>query len=111
MERIEKLFGKGKQVKIGDLEIEIKPLTVKDIDLVMDMTDEGKRTEATAKLIRLTLKEAIPEATEKQLDKVSFEHIKTLMNAIMEVNNLDKGTKTDLEKIKNVQERFKQHKK
>ncbi len=110
MNRIEKLFGKGKQIKIGDLELEIKPLTVKNIDIVMDMADEGKRTEATKKILELTLKQAFPEATPEQINQVSFEHVTKLMETIMEVNGLDKQT-TDISKIKNVQERFRKVKK
>lgn len=110
MSRIEKLFGKGKTFKIGELELELKPLTMKNIDLIMDMGDDNKRSQATANLIKLTLKEAFPEATDEDLDKVSFEHSGKLMEAIMEVNGLDEGT-TDIEKIKNVQERLRKDKK
>ena len=109
MSKLERLFGKSKVITIGDVELEIKPLTVKDLNLVMDMGEESKRTEATKQLIKLTLKQAVPDSNDEEIDKISFEHTNNLMNAILEVNGLDRQT-SDIDKIKNVRERFRQAK-
>ena len=103
MSRLAQLAGKGKKFKIGGIELEIKPLTVSDMDL---MTRLGKE-DATAmkELIAKVLKDSVPDATDDEVDKMSVEHVTKLMEAIMEVNNLemDKSKQNFLEEIKKKQ--------
>lgn len=90
MSRLSKLLGKPKEIEINGEVFTFKPLTVKDIDLMMDLESEAKRANAMQKIITKTLKEACPEATEEEIAGVAVTHLEALTNAIMEVNGLIK---------------------
>jgi len=89
MSKLSKLLGKSKTYTIGEVELEIKPRTLSDIDLIMDMDNDEKRGQAMKELVKRTLKDAVPDATDDEIDKVAFEHFKVLSEAIVEVNNLN----------------------
>jgi hypothetical protein len=101
MSKLERFFGKPKQIEINGEMLTIKPLTVEDLPLIMALGKEGEN-DAVQRLIHKTLKEAVPDATDEEINKVSFEHFEKLMNAIMEVNNLkmDESKRKILEMIK-----------
>jgi len=107
MSELGKLVGKGKKIKLGEIEIEIKPLTVSYMPLLMEMGNESnKSAQATAmkEILVHTLKEAVPDATEEEIDKIPIEYMNKLMEAIMDVNKLeemDPQKKQFLEKLKN----------
>ena len=86
--RLERFMAKPKEIDLKGEKLTIKPLTVKDMDLVMDLSKPEKQGVAMANLIRKTLKDAVPDATEEELDSFSLEFLDPLSNAIMEVNNL-----------------------
>jgi len=90
MSKISQLMGKSKTFTIGGIELEIKPRTLKDLDVIVDLSDEKKKGLALAELIRRTLKDAIPDATDDELASIGIEHFKTLSEAIVEVNGLSK---------------------
>ncbi len=92
MSKLNSLMGKAKTFKIGDIELEIKPRTMKDIDLIMDLSIEEKRGEAMKELIKRTLKDAVPDATDEEIDNVAFEHFQVLSESIIEVNGLKNET-------------------
>ena len=89
MSKLSKLLGKSKTYTIGEIELEIKPRTLSDIDLIMDMDNDEKRGQALKELVKRTLKDAVPDATDDEIDRVAFEHFKVLSEAIVEVNNLN----------------------
>ena len=89
MSKLSKLLGKSKTYTIGEVELEIKPRTLSDIDLIMDMDNDEKRGQAMKELVKRTLKDAVPDATDDEIDRVAFEHFKVLSEAIVEVNNLN----------------------
>ena len=39
-------------------------------------------------LIKRTLKEGVPDATDEEIDKISLQHLTELSNAIVDVNGL-----------------------
>jgi CRISPR/Cas system CSM-associated protein Csm2 small subunit len=88
MSDLQKLLGKSKIFTIGELELEIKPRTLKDIDLMMDLSNEEKKGEAMKELIKRTLKDAVSDATDEEINNVAITHFKVLSEAIVEVNNL-----------------------
>ncbi len=90
MSRLNKLFGKPKQFTIGGEILDIKPLSIQHLDLLLDLESDKTRPEALKKLISLTLKAAVPEATDDEISQVCFQHFKELTDAIMNVNGLDK---------------------
>jgi hypothetical protein len=89
MSDLSKLLSKPKTYTIGEIELEIKPRTLKDIDLIMDMGSEEKRGTAMKELIKRTLKDAVPDATDQEIDNIGFAHFKKLSEAIIEVNGLN----------------------
>ena len=97
MSELSLLAGKGKKFKVGELELEIKPLSMQNIDLMMSLGKEGpEQAEA--------MKTLITDATEEELDNVSVEHLNAIMEAITEVNNLGEGKDKDfLAKMKKAQ--------
>ncbi len=105
MSKLNKLVGEGKEVKIGVITLDIKPLTVSSLPLLMQIGDENNKelqAEAMKEVISRTLKESVPDATDEEIDKISLEHITKLMEIIMEVNQLemDEDKKALIEKMK-----------
>lgn len=88
MSKLSSLVGESKTFKIGDIELELKPRTLKDIDLIMDLSIDEKRGEAMKELIKRTLKESVPDATDEEMDSIALEHFQTLSEAIVKVNGL-----------------------
>ena len=59
MSKLDKLVGKGKEIEIGGIHLDIKPLTVSSLPLLMQVGDESnKETQANAmnEIITRTLK-------------------------------------------------------
>jgi hypothetical protein len=90
MSKLDSLLGKSKTYKIGEIELELKPRTLEDIDLVIDLGEPDKRAKAMKELIRRTLKEAVSDATEEEINGVAMKHFEGLSNAILDVNGLKK---------------------
>ena len=88
MSKLSALLAKPKEVEIAGEKVLIKPLTVDNIDLVMDLENESKRANSLKKIIKITLKEAFPDASEEELNGISINHFKDLIEVIMEVNGL-----------------------
>ena len=93
MSRLERLFAKPKEIEIGGEKLNISPLTVEHIDLLMDLEDKDKRANALKKIVKITLKNAVPEATDDEVNKVAIKYFKELTQAIMEVNGLNVNAK------------------
>ena len=92
MSKLSKLVGEGKEVKIGEITLDIKPLTVSSLPLLMQIGDENNKeqqAEAMKEVISRTLKDSVPDATDEEINKISLEHITKLMEVIMEVNQLE----------------------
>ena len=89
MSKLSKLLGKPKTYTIGEIELEIKPRTLNDIDLIMDIGNEEKRGKSMKELIIRTLKDSVPDAEDDEINQIAFEYFKELSEAIVEVNNLN----------------------
>ncbi len=89
MSRLSNLVGKSQTFTIADVELEIKPRTVEDIDLIMDLADEAKKAGAMKELVKRTLKDAVPDATDEEISAIGFEHFNEITKAIVKVNGLD----------------------
>lgn len=96
MGKLERFLGKPKKVMIGGEELELKPLTVRDLDVVMKLGDEKTRAEVMPELIRRTLKRSFVDATDEEIDNMGLEYFNDLVNGILEVNNLQ-GDKKKLQ--------------
>ena len=88
MSRLSKLFGKAKEFEIGGEIFEIKPLSIAHLDLVMDMSNPAKASASMKKVINLTLKQSVPDATEDEINNVAMQYFKDFSEAISDVNGL-----------------------
>ena len=88
MSKLSKLMGKSKEVIISGETFMFKPLTVDNLDLMMNLENENKRANAMKEIISLTLKEAVPDATPEEIKGIGIKHFKALSDAIMDVNGL-----------------------
>lgn len=105
MSKVSKFLGKSKTVKIGEEEIELKPLTISDLDVVNDSQSPEKAPGAIKEMIKRTLKRSVPDATDEEIENIDLQHFEALVNAIFEVNGLERvdvkkkeassGTQTD----------------
>ena len=104
MSKLSQLVGKSKEYEIGGLKLDFQPLTVKDMDLFVKMEDENKKAHAITLLIKKTLKIAVPDATDEEIDNIGFENLEGILEAILDVNGMkDKKKGAFLEKIRNAQ--------
>jgi len=90
MSKLSNFLGKGKEYKIGVNKLEIYPLKLKNIDLVasMDSNNAKHNSEMMKKLIEVTLKDAVPDASDEEIQNFSVTHFKEITEAIMDVNGL-----------------------
>lgn len=98
---INKLLAKPKTVELAGEKVDIYPLTVGDIDILMDLEKDEKRVQATFRLIEATLKKIDPNVTIDMVKSISLEYLDQLMTAIAEVNNL--GDKIDINAFREAQ--------
>jgi len=88
MSKLSNLIGKSKTFTIGEVELELKPLTMENLDLLSELEDDSKRVIAMKKIIAITLKEAVPDATDDEIAKLGITYLQEISNAIVEVNGL-----------------------
>ena len=88
MSKLSNMIGKSKTFTIGGVEMELKSRTLKDMDLIVELSEEGKKVEALKKLISITLKESIPDATDEEISNIGIKHFKEISEAIINVNGL-----------------------
>ena len=102
MSKLSQLQGKGRMFKIGDVDLELKPLTVDELELfsIDDKSPIEKQMENSKKLISSILRKSIPDATEDEIKGVSLEYMNDLMKAITELHKIEKVD--DMKKIKDV---------
>ena len=98
MGKLEKFLAKPKVYNIGGEDLELKPLTVENIDLIMDLDKPDKQAGAMKEVIKLTLKGA--GATDEEISQFGLSYFKELVEAILDINGLkedkkkgDSGTK------------------
>jgi len=103
MSKLSYLQGKAKTYKIGEVELELKPLTVDELELftIDDKAPVEEQMKSSKALISKVLKNSLPDATDEEIKNVSLEHLQELMNAIMDLHKLGTGD-SRLENIKDV---------
>lgn len=94
MSKLSQLAGKSKIYKIGEIELEFHPLTMKNIELFVDIENDAKRGKALKDVMHIALKKAVPDATQEEIDNVATEHFEAIMTSIMDVNGF-KGDKEE----------------
>jgi len=113
MSMLDKLKGKSAQWSpVEGVEIQIPALSVGDgLDdlMTMQMSDNPEEIARCAGgIITKTLKKALPDATQEEIDDIGLEHLTGLMNVIMKVNNLEADESGDkMKKLQSMQEAYK----
>lgn len=92
MSKLSSLLGKTETVKLGDLSIEVKPLSLDEMEEFMVDKDAPMSAQMTAmkKLIRKVLKDSIPDVTDEEINQLPLAHTNQLIKALTEINQLDK---------------------
>ncbi len=103
MSRLAALQGKPQKFKIGELELELKPLTVDELNLfsIDDKSPMEEQMKSTKKLISKVLKNSVPDATDEEINNISLEHLQDLMNAVMKLHKFSEGDPR-MQRIKDV---------
>jgi len=105
VEEIQKLYAKPKTYKIPaepkkgqeQVSLVITPLTLDDMDC-MDIPENAPISEKKGKL-KLLLAKSLG-VSEEHLTKLSFEYVTELFDSIADANNLNKGDKKKINKLK-----------
>ena len=96
MSKLSNLLGKSKTFKIGDIDLELKPLRFEHMDLLAKLDNPEQRIESMKEIIKITLKEAVPDATDEEINNLGLSYLMEISEAIGEVNGLkDVTPKTD----------------
>lgn len=104
MSKLSQLVGKGKVIELGGVELTIKPLTTDDLDLFTVKPDspQEEQMRQTKRLIHKVLKDAVPDATEEEINTISVEYLVELMECIAEVNGMNLTNLDKIGKLRNV---------
>lgn len=94
MSKLSALQGKPQVFNIGGTQLELKPLTVEEIELFTldenaSMVEQMKTSKA---LISKVLKNSVPDTTDEEINKISLEHLQDLMDAIMKLHKFSGET-------------------
>ena len=89
MSDIKNIIGKSKEYTIMSETFTLKPLSVKNIDILMDMQSENTKTRGIKNLLVAYIKQAFPEATNEEREDVGLDFMNKLMDAAMDVNGLN----------------------
>lgn len=92
MSKLSSLLGKKETVKLGELEIEIRPLSLDEMEefIIDPNASTADQVAAMKKLIRKVLIESIPDVTEEEISNLPVSYTNELIKAITEINKLDK---------------------
>ena len=103
MSKLAYLQGKPQKFKIGNIELDLKPLTVDELEFFSIDSEDSveKQMESSKKLIDKVLRNSVPDATDEEIKNISLEHLEELMNAIMKLHKFSQGD-SRMEKIKSV---------
>lgn len=94
MSKLSNLLGKSKTFKIGDIDLELRPLKFEHMDLLAKLDNPESRIEAMREIIKVTLKQAVPDATDEEIQELGITYLMDISNAIAEVNGLNNVTPT-----------------
>lgn len=101
MSELGKLAGKSLKVEIGKVSLELVPLKFKEREVIAGLfssSNPREQMEAMMEFIKKVLKNSYPDATDEELDDVSFEHFTELSKAVMKVHGLE-VPEEDLKKL------------
>jgi hypothetical protein len=95
MSRLERFMAKPVTLTLDGEDFEIHPLTIKHMDVMMSAASENakEKADAFAKMMTVTLKKAVPDATPEELDGFSMKYFQELTEAILTANGFGDDAK------------------
>lgn len=88
MSQFGNLVSKPVTIQIENNDYELKPLSVRDIDLFIDMADDKKRAEAIKQIVLKTLKRS--GATEDEITEIGInpERLKAITEGVLKAHGM-----------------------
>lgn len=101
MADIRKVLGKGKEYDIEGVTVSLKPLRVKNMDVItaLQSKDKKEKDKAILDFMMLYLEQAFPDSSEEERGDVKFPFVNKLIECAMDVNGL---SQEDVEKAESV---------
>ena len=101
MSKLSLLQGKGKVFMIGELELELKPLMLDDLELfnVDEKASAEEQMKVAKAMIAKTLKVSVPDATDEEINSIGLNYMTELMEAVTEVNGLKEGRRVSIKDV------------
>ncbi len=90
MSEARKLMDLPVKIKVGDLELNVRPFSIDDLELfaVDDKDPIEKQMRVVKEMVTKVLKEAIPDITDEEIKSISIRRFNELVTKIMEINDM-----------------------
>lgn len=106
MSKLSEFIGKPVLVDLDGAKIQIKPLTVENLDVMMELGSpkKDKRKQALKDMLKITLMKVpgFEEVTDEEIINLPLCYYRPLIDAVMDVN----GVKADKEELKKLEEQM-----
>ena len=99
MSKLADLRSKGKMITLSDgTGIEIRPMSLGDEAEIAELQTQDKVFQAISLMVKSSIKKAIPDATDEEIDELNKDDLKVITEAVLEVNGLKGGAEKKSEK-------------
>ncbi len=94
MSKLADLKAKGEPVTLSNgLVLEIRPMKLSVEAEIGEMITKEKITQAMSLLVKTSIKDSFPEATEEEIDSLNKKDLKSITEMVMKINNLNQEEK------------------
>lgn len=69
--------------------LKISPLKMKDLDLLLDLSNDAKMKVAIREVISRVIKENFPDYTPEEFNSMDYSYVAQILEGIMKANGLD----------------------
>jgi len=89
MSKLKELMAKGETITLSNgLELEIKPMSLETEAEIGELYEEKKVMKAMSLMVKQAIKEAIPDATEEEINQLNKKDLKLITKKVLEINGL-----------------------
>ena len=89
MSKLSDLRSKGETVVLSDgTEIELTPITLSEEAVIAEMQDNDESFKAISYLVKQSVKRAVPDATDEEIEQLNKEDLRKITEAVLQVNKL-----------------------
>lgn len=104
MSKLSELIGKPTKITLGSIELDIKPLSMDDMNLFKGGDNEEENIASAQAVVKKVLQDSVPDATEEELKNISLEYMTELMDHIMTINKMKGKPKFPIQNAGKVKE-------